>query len=53
MYKYIGTGFIIGIPARDITPAEYNQMSAADQQTVKDCGLYKFVKQAGNTAKEK
>lgn len=53
MYKYIGIGFIVGIPARDISAAEFDKMSAADQQTVKECGLYKFIKQAGNTAKEK
>jgi hypothetical protein len=43
MWKYLHNsgGFIVGIPARDLTDEEVNAMSAVDQQTVKTCGLYK------------
>ena len=43
MWKYKGEGFMIGIPARDITAEEFATFVLEDQETVKLCGLYEFV----------
>lgn len=55
MWKYLGYGFIAGIPARDLTKDEFSKMSSYDQDTVRGCGLYSEVKEekAVKTAKEK
>ena len=52
MYKYLGGGFIVGIPARDISKAEFDAMSKAVQDVVKDCGLYKLIKTAAKNGEE-
>lgn len=52
MYKYIGNGFIVGIPARDIPRAEFETFDKATQDVIKSCGLYELVKAKAETAKE-
>lgn len=52
MWKYKGEGFVVGIPARDITEAEYNAMNKEDQQTVKTCGLYELEKKTKSSPRE-
>lgn len=41
MYKYIGKGFIVGLPAMDLTDAEAR---AIGLKKIKASGLYKKVK---------
>ena len=42
MYKYIGTGWLVGIPARDISKEEFESMDKEKQALVKSCGLYEL-----------
>ena len=42
--EYIGPGYISGIPARDLTAAEFKALTAAQQEIVKTCGLYEVKK---------
>lgn len=41
MFKYIGPGFITGIPARDLTDAEVAEIG---RKRIKVTGLYKEIK---------
>ena len=44
MYKYVGEGdHMPGIPARDLTEDEYNDLDPARQADVEGSDLYKFV----------
>lgn len=52
MYKYIGSGFIVGIPARDIPRAEFETFDKETQNVIKSCGLYEFVKVKADKAAE-
>jgi hypothetical protein len=45
MWKYKGGGFIPGVPARDITEQEYEQLDAELQKAVRESGLYEQEKQ--------
>ena len=40
MFKYLGNGFIYGVPARDLTEEEAKQYGI---KRIKSCGLYKHV----------
>ena len=41
MLKYIGTSFIVGIPARDLTDEEVSRLN---KKRLLDSGLYKEVR---------
>lgn len=44
MYKYKGDGFIIGIPARDISDEEFNKMNKEQQEQIKNSPWYELDK---------
>jgi hypothetical protein len=44
MYKYKGGGFIVGIPARDISKEEFETFDKVTQEAIKTSGLYELVK---------
>lgn len=45
MYKYVGNGnWIAGVPARDLSRAEFEALDGDLQEAVKKCGLYELVK---------
>ena len=47
---YIGAGsWVIGIPTRDLTQADYQALSPELQQTVGECGLYRLTVAAAGT----
>jgi hypothetical protein len=52
MYKYLGGGFIVGIPARDISKTEFDALNKTVQDVIKDCGLYKLIKTAAKNGEE-
>lgn len=43
MYKYIGNGFVAGIPARDLTEEEAERIGV---DIIKACGLYEIPKKS-------
>lgn len=44
MWKYNGKGFVIGIPARNLTDEEVEKMSKQDRAAVEKCGYYEHEK---------
>ena len=45
MYKYVGTSFLVGVPARDITKQEFETLTKEQQEAVKNSGLYELAKE--------
>lgn len=46
-YIYVGkSSYIDGIPARDLSDAEFDALPVEKQKAVKTCGLYKPVSEA-------
>ena len=42
--KYIGGGYVIGVPARDLTAAEFADLSLELQAQVLASGFYEIVR---------
>jgi hypothetical protein len=51
MIKYIGTGFLPDIPARDLSDDEFNALTKEQQAAVLSSGLYQAA-QPGRTAQK-
>jgi hypothetical protein len=43
VYKYLGRGHFVGVPARDLTAQDAARLSAPTQQGLVASGLYDFV----------
>jgi len=43
-YKFLGGGFIQGIPARDLTEDEFNALTDGQKEQVRKSGLYELNK---------
>lgn len=44
MFIYVGDGgFLNGVPARDLGPADLEALSEAQRDAVAGCGLYQYV----------
>ena len=50
MFRYLGKGFLPGIPARDLTEDEAKQYGI---KRIKTCGLYKLVKEHDSKLRSK
>jgi hypothetical protein len=44
MYKYIGDGWIHGIPARDLSEDEFYKLTKEQQEEIKKSPLYQLEK---------
>jgi len=54
MYKYKGDGWIVGVPARDLTEQEFQRLDKDLQEKVKASIYYELVKkQSVKDAQEK
>ena len=54
MYKYKGDGFIVGVPARDLSELEFSALSKDLQEAVKSSKFYELTKKQGiKNAEEK
>lgn len=51
MWKYVGSSFINGIPSRDISEEEINNLTKAEQDAIKNSGLYKQEKSEKKSVK--
>lgn len=45
MWKYIGSGWIAGIPARDISQEEFQKMDKEERELIETCGLFELMEQ--------
>lgn len=50
--KYIGSGYLIGIPARDLTDIEWGRLSDEQKKIALASGLYKLDDKKERQAKE-
>lgn len=48
MWKYIGKGFVVGFPERDITAEEYQAMDKDTQKKIAESGLYELIEEKKN-----
>ena len=44
MYKYIGDGWIHGIPAKDLSDEEFGKLTKEQQEQVRNSPLYQIEK---------
>lgn len=52
MYKYIGNGYIPGIPARDLSDNDFSGLDKEQQATVQKSGLYEYIKDKKQVVKD-
>jgi len=52
-YKFLGGGFIQGIPARDLTEDEFNALTDGQKEQVRKSGLYELNKVSSKKPAEK
>lgn len=50
--KYVGEGFLSGIPARDLSEEEWAALSKEEQKLAISSGLYEVIKPAGKKAEK-